>query len=280
MRTYEAVAKTADEAIEEILLKTGVSIEDLEIEIDEANKGLFGFLKQKQVRVIAKIREGAEVTGREPELAEIEKEISPSEAQKPELPKAEAKAEAMVEKILKATEDEAEDDSDFEQDFDDSDYVDEGGVEIGDPNEIIRSFIGEIAACIEEDLNVKVKETENTINIDITGEGLSVLIGRHGRTLEALRFLTSMMINKGRGKADLKRINLDVEGYRKKRDNQLERLARSVATKVIKSGRDQKLEPMNPYERRIIHSVLQRNKLVSTRSEGVEPERCVIVFKK
>lgn len=272
MRTYEAVAKTADEAIEEILLKTGASIEDLEIEIDEANKGLFGFLKQKQVRVVARIKEGVELPFEEaeaektkagPEQAEPSTEVQPGSASEP----------------ISAEEADGDDEGDFE-DYDDSDYVDGEGVEVGDPNEIIRAFIGQIAACIQEDLNVKVRETDNIIDIDITGEELSVLIGRHGRTLEALRFLTSMMINKGRTKADLKRINLDVEGYRKKRDAQLERLARSIATKVIKSGRDQKLEPMNPYERRIIHSVLQRNKLVSTRSEGVEPERCVIVFKK
>lgn len=275
MRTYEAVAKTADEAIEEILAKTGVSIEDLEIEIDEANKGLFGFLKQKQVRVVAKVKNGAEIVEVETQVRESVK--APETAVEAEVTKESLKP---VKEALPVQDGSGDEEADFEEDFDDSDFVDNEGVEIGDPNEIIKSFIGEIAACIREDLNVKVREGENVIDIDITGEELSVLIGRHGRTLEALRFLTSMMINKGRTKADLKRINLDVEGYRKKRDAQLERLARSVATKVIKSGGDQKLEPMNPYERRIIHSVLQRNKLVSTRSEGVEPERCVIVFKK
>ncbi len=265
MRRYESVAKSAEEAIEDILKVMKVSIEDIDIEIDEVNKGLFGFLKQKEVRVVATLKEGV------PDVPDALDTVKPSsteeelgvEAEKPEAidtsePSKEIPSKEGFENQVSGANPEL----------------------IRDAKDVIRDFIGQIASNIERDIEVNVKEGDKTINIDVKGEDLSILIGRHGKTLDSIRYLLSLMVNRGRDKDDIKRIVFDVEGYRKKRDNSLERLARNVATKVIKTKREIKLDPMNPYERRIVHSALQRNKLVTTRSEGEEPFRSVIIYLK
>ncbi len=256
MNKYEAVAKTADDAIEEILSKMNVGIDELNLEIEEANK-MFGLIKQ--VKVTATLKSQANVN-----------DLNKSEVKKQDEKIKEEKAQEDSNKINNK-------ETNIEQENEDSFANPEL---ISDPEKVIRDFLGHIGKntnCISE---VKVNVESNIVRIDISGEDVSLLIGKHGRTLDAIRSLLSLMINRGRAKDDLKRVLLDVEGYRKKRDNSLERLARSTATKVIKTGKEVAMEPMNPYERRIIHSVLQRNKLVSTRSEGEEPSRYVVVFLK
>ncbi len=257
MKSYEAVAKTADEAIEEILSKMGVGIDELDLNIEEASKGFFGLFKQKQVKVTATLKNAKEI-----------KEVKNSSNENSE------KNDLNNEKIQKASKSkEVEKKAGFEE----SKAIPEL---INNPQEVIQEFIGLVADGMQTEIKVEVKEEKNTIKIDISGEEVSLLIGKHGRTLDSLRSLLSLMLNRGRAKEDVKRVLLDVEGYRKKRDNTLERVARSTATKVIKTKSEVAMEPMNPYERRIVHSVLQRNKLVSTRSEGDEPYRHVVVFLK
>ena len=109
----------------------------------------------------------------------------------------------------------------------------------------------------------------------MTGDTLGILIGRRGETLDALQYLTSLKIN--RGQDNYTRITLDTENYRAKREDTLVRLANRMANRAVKSGRKVVLEPMNPYERRIIHSALQANKNVETHSEGEEPNRRVVI---
>lgn len=116
----------------------------------------------------------------------------------------------------------------------------------------------------------------DVLNINVEGENMAILIGRRGQTLDSLQYLTSLVVNKGR--EDYIRVILDTENYRKKRKETLERLANKLAYKAKKMRKDIVLEPMNPYERRIIHSALQGNPHVSTRSEGDEPYRKVIIF--
>ena len=116
----------------------------------------------------------------------------------------------------------------------------------------------------------------DVLNINVEGENMAILIGRRGQTLDSLQYLTSLVVNKGR--EDYVRVILDTENYRKKRKETLERLANKLAYKAKKMRKDIVLEPMNPYERRIIHSALQGNPHVSTRSEGDEPYRKVIIF--
>ncbi len=251
MEKYEAVAKTADEAIEEILSEMEVTIDEVEIDIEEAKQGLFGFLKQKQVKVTATLKDSDSPKAKK--LKEKRKAKEESEKTK----KSEEKTSEKQEKVYEAN-----------------------PALVNDPTELIHEFFHNIANGINKEFEVNIENKDNLIKVDIYGEDVSLLIGKHGRTLDSIRSLLSLMINRGRAKEDLKRVLVDVEGYRKKRDNTLERLARSTATKVIKTKKEIAMEPMNPYERRIVHSVLQRNKLVATRSEGDEPARYVVVFLK
>lgn len=109
----------------------------------------------------------------------------------------------------------------------------------------------------------------------MTGDTLGILIGRRGETLDALQYLTSLRINKGQD--HYTRVTLDTENYRAKREDTLIRLANRMANRAVKTGRKVSLEPMNPYERRVIHSALQPNELVDTHSEGEEPKRHIVI---
>ncbi|WP_066645517.1 RNA-binding cell elongation regulator Jag/EloR [Christensenella timonensis] len=122
------------------------------------------------------------------------------------------------------------------------------------------------------------EEGEKSIQIEITGKDTAVLIGRRGDTLDALQYLTGLAVNKG--KDDYKKIMLDAENYRQKREHTLEKLAKRLASTVAKTGKPITLEPMNPYERRILHATLQNNPRVETMSEGEEPYRRVVIRRK
>lgn len=123
---------------------------------------------------------------------------------------------------------------------------------------------------------VETRVDEKTLYVNLSGKDLGVLIGKRGQTLDSMQYLVSLVVNKGR--EDYIRVILDTENYREKRKETLERLAQKLAFKAKKLRKDIVLEPMNPYERRIIHSALQGNPTVSTRSEGEEPYRKVIIF--
>lgn len=123
---------------------------------------------------------------------------------------------------------------------------------------------------------IHTKTTGKDLYVSIDGPDMAVLIGRRGQTLDSLQYLVSLVVNKDRD--DYIRVVLDTENYREKRKETLEKLANRLAYKARKMRKDIILEPMNPYERRIIHSALQGNPHVSTRSEGEEPFRKVIIF--
>lgn len=124
----------------------------------------------------------------------------------------------------------------------------------------------------------QIEEGEDAIHIEITGDSTGVLIGRRGETLDALQYLTSLVVNKGQ--EQYRRVLMDTENYRKKREETLVRLANRIAGKVAKTGKRVVLEPMNPYERRVLHATLQGHPKVETISEGQEPYRRVIIRKK
>ncbi|MEG0641036.1 MAG: RNA-binding cell elongation regulator Jag/EloR, partial [Clostridium sp.] len=111
----------------------------------------------------------------------------------------------------------------------------------------------------------------------LIGPDMGILIGRRGETLDSLQYLLSLVINKENKDDKYKRVVIDTENYRKKREETLIRLANKLASRVKKSGSSITLEPMNPYERRVIHSALQGSKIVSTKSEGEEPFRKVVI---
>ena len=139
-----------------------------------------------------------------------------------------------------------------------------------------KSFLKSILDNMGIKAEIRIKEEENTLKIHMNGPDMGILIGYRGETLDALQYLISLTINKDRND-DYKRVTLDTENYRKKREETIKRLAIKIANKAIRTGKVVKLEPMNPYERRIIHSVLQNNPDVQTYSEGEEPYRRVVV---
>ena len=124
-------------------------------------------------------------------------------------------------------------------------------------------------------MDIKYDEESRHLNIDLSGEEMGILIGKRGQTLDSLQYLVSLVVNKG--SEEYVRVKVDTEDYRKRRKETLENLAKNIAYKVKRTKRSVSLEPMNPYERRIIHSALQNDRYVTTHSEGEEPFRRVVV---
>ena len=131
------------------------------------------------------------------------------------------------------------------------------------------------AMGISVDVESKLNEEEKELEINLSGDEMGILIGKRGQTLDSLQYLVSLVVNKESD--DYLRVKLDTENYRERRKETLETLAKNIAYKVKRTRRSVSLEPMNPYERRIIHSALQNDKYVFTRSEGEEPFRHVVI---
>ncbi|APF25897.1 R3H domain protein [Clostridium sporogenes] len=140
----------------------------------------------------------------------------------------------------------------------------------------VRDFLESILKSMNVEANINIKEKKDVIKIDLSGSDMGIIIGYRGETLDSLQYLVSLVINKDQS-CDYKRVILDTENYRDKREETLKKLARRLGHKVRETGRPVKLEPMNPYERRIIHSELQNNNYVETYSEGEEPFRKVVI---
>lgn len=145
--------------------------------------------------------------------------------------------------------------------------------------EVVEKFLFDIAQSmgLEVKLN-SVQRDDNTLEVNFSGAELGILIGRRGDTLDALQYLTNLVVNKNQEKRI--RLILDVEGYRKKRESTLQNLAYRLEEKVKRRGQEVILEPMNPQERRVIHTALQNSKFVSTHSFGEEPFRKVVIAPK
>ncbi|WP_027633284.1 RNA-binding cell elongation regulator Jag/EloR [Clostridium hydrogeniformans] len=139
-----------------------------------------------------------------------------------------------------------------------------------------REFLGNVLDSMGVKAEIQIKEEKDTIKISLEGPNMGVVIGYRGETLDSLQYLVSLVINKGNDE-QYKRVVLDSENYRAKREETLKRLASKTAYKVNKNGRCFRLEAMNPYERRIIHAALQNHPDVYTYSEGDEPFRRVVV---
>ena len=127
-------------------------------------------------------------------------------------------------------------------------------------------------------VDVKYNEAESTMDVDLSGDEMGILIGKRGQTLDSLQYLVSLVVNKDT--ENYIRVKVDTENYRKRRKDTLENLAKNISYKVKRTKRPVSLEPMNPYERRIIHSALQNDRYVTTYSEGDEPFRHVVVVLK
>lgn len=143
--------------------------------------------------------------------------------------------------------------------------------------EKVQEFLSKMFAAMDMSVEVSIDfdQVEDQLNINLSGEEMGLLIGKRGQTLDSIQYIVSLMINKTEEKYI--KVKVDTEEYRQRRKETLESLAKNIAFKVKRTGKPMSLEPMNPYERRIIHSALQNDKYVTTKSEGEEPFRHVIV---
>lgn len=144
--------------------------------------------------------------------------------------------------------------------------------------DIIRDFLTKVFDAMNMEVEIIIKQSEdeeNVFDVELKGNDMGVLIGKRGQTLDSLQYLTNLAIN--RHVDDYIKVKLDTEDYRNRRKETLENLARNIAYKVKRTKRNVSLEPMNPFERRVIHSALQNDRYVTTHSEGEEPYRHVVV---
>lgn len=143
--------------------------------------------------------------------------------------------------------------------------------------DIAKEFLSKVfdAMNIQAEIQITLDEQENLMDINLSGEEMGILIGKRGITLDSLQYLVSLVVN--RNTENYIKIKLDTENYRERRKETLENLAHNLAHKVKRIHRPVYLEPMNPYERRVIHSALQKDKFVETHSEGEEPYRKVVI---
>lgn len=143
-----------------------------------------------------------------------------------------------------------------------------------------KMFLGDIFSGMNLEVKIDVTRQEDTMLVELCGDNMGIIIGKRGDTLDSLQYLTSLVVNKGKGKDEYTKVTIDTENYREKRHEALIALAARLADKVARSGKKYTLEPMNPYERRIIHANLQGNEAVTTFSVGVDPYRKVVIAPK
>jgi len=238
MHEITVSAKTVDDAITEALIQLSVTSDMLDYEVIE--KGSSGFLGIGMKQAVIKARKK--------EVIQPQEEVV--EEQKPKV--IVKKAESFIRPEVELAE---------VQD-----------VTIAACEKFLHDVLK--AMDMEVELTSKVDE-ENALSIDMEGKNMGILIGKRGQTLDSLQYLTNRIANKSQD--GYVRVKLDTEDYRRRRKETLENLAKNIAFKVKRTKRMVSLEPMNPYERRIIHSALQADKNVTTHSEGEEPYRRVVV---
>ena len=271
-------AKTLDDAITEALIQLGVTSDRLEYNVIE--KGSAGFLGigMKQAVIEAWRKEEKK---EEPSLEEIVKEEISSiseesvikEEKKPE-PKKEA-ARPKKEKPAKPAKEKKEDKPEETKETHVKEQQELAKVE-EQTIQAVEQFVNDTLKAMDMEVEITSSiDEDGALCVDMKGDHMGILIGKRGQTLDALQYLANRVANKHQ--AGYVRVKLDTENYRKRRKETLENLAKNIAYKVRRSRKPVSLEPMNPYERRIIHSALQNNKYVETYSEGNEPYRHVVV---
>nr|WP_296009824.1 RNA-binding cell elongation regulator Jag/EloR [uncultured Blautia sp.] len=275
MEFREFSAKTVDEAITKASLEFETFSENLEIEvISEGKSGFLGFGAKPAIIKVRKkdISEQAET------VVEEEKKEEAAVKETPKTVKKETVKEQKKE-VVKEPKKEAKREvkKETEQPKEERKVVERTPEEIAEMKAEAEKFLGGVFKAMELEVEIKMeyKAEEGNLDIEFVGQDMGILIGKRGQTLDSLQYLTSLVVNKGR--QGYVRVKLDTEDYRNRRKETLENLARSIAYKVRKTRKTVSLEPMNPYERRIIHSALQGNRYVETYSEGNEPYRHVVV---
>lgn len=314
MKSYESSAKTIEEAISAGLEKLGASISDVTIDVlEEGSKGLFGLFgsRQAKVRLTLKEEEVDPLAGLtdepkakpapqrekvQPKQEAIPKAVPTQESKpepKQEAPKAETvKAKPAPKQDKPKAKPAPRQDKGAETEKPKAKPAPKAPVQPLEKPEVTMipadaveadsapgralAFLKELTHLMGVEVDVAVgTDKDGNVYANMTGDTLGILIGRRGETLDALQYLTSLKVN--RGQEGYTRVTLDTENYRAKREEALARLANRMANRAIKTGRKVSLEPMNPYERRILHSALQSNDQVDTHSEGEEPNRHVVI---
>ena len=285
-KSYEATGKTREEAIDAGLEALGLTIGEVNVDVvEEGSKGLFGLFGSRPWRVRLTVIEQSSVLDTHSLFADSLEEKKPAPKKQPaRKPQAEAPAKPAQEKPAqpkpvekKPARKPAEKKPRPQQPQEPKKPVEPA--EQADPETAAgraQTFMQELTQLMGVQVSVAVNtDEEGNVRVNMMGDEQGVLIGRRGETLDALQYLTSLQVNKGRG--EYTRVTLDTEGYRARREEALIRLANRMANRAVKTGRRVSLEPMNPYERRILHSALQGNDAVTTHSEGEEPNRHVVI---
>lgn len=273
MRTVRITAKTIEAAVAEGLEKLGISREEAVVHVvEQPSSGLFGLIHKKMAVV--------DISAPDEELPEETPVDAPEEA-KAEEPAEEVKEETPVEAV-KAEEKPAEETPAEEKaEAPAEEKKAEREEPAFDPEEQkkvaeeAKTFLTGVFAGMHLAVTMECRMTEERIMINLVGDGLGILIGKHGQTLDALQYLTNLAAGKSFRHHYF--ILLDVENYRERRQDTLEALARRLAGKVKRTGEEVRLEPMAAGERRIIHLALQDDHAVSTDSEGEAPYRYVVI---
>ena len=300
MDYIEVSGKNVDEALTNALIQLETTSDKVEYEVIE--KGSSGFLGMFNKPAVIRVRKKAEEVeetietvkkpvkkysdsknnnykdGKKKFKSDDKKDVKPvAKAEVKSEVKAEVKSEVKTEvkTEVKSADVKSESDNNVETKTESSKYT------TVMPNEEIErritTFLTDMFKAMGFEVAIKVSfDDPECVYVDLSGPNMGVLIGKRGQTLDSIQYLTSLVVNKGKDK--YVRIKLDTEDYRNRRKETLESLARNIAYKVKRTRRPVSLEPMNPYERRIIHSALQNDKFVSTKSEGEEPFRHVVVF--
>lgn len=263
-------AKTLDDAITEALIQLGVTSDQLDyIVVEKGSAGFLGIgVKQAVIKARKKVEEKPEVT-----VDETVKEAAKEEVK--ETFKAEVKEEKKEERFEKRSEHKQKKNRQPEA------VKEKKEVELAVVEEntiqMCEKFIYDVLKTMDmEDVKVTSQiDEEGALSINMDGKNMGILIGKRGQTLDSLQYLTNRVANKAQ--SGYVRVKLDTEDYRRRRKETLENLAKNIASKVKRTRHAVSLEPMNPYERRIIHSALQSDSAVSTHSEGEEPYRRVVV---
>ena len=265
MDYIEVSGKNVDEALTNALIKLETTSDKVEYEVIE--KGSAGFLGMGRKLALIKVRKK--------EDKPVEANVKAKETETQKVADSSVSYETVKAEPVKSVDNNEIKDDSHEQPKKTSKYT------TVMPNEEVErritTFLGDMFKAMNLEVKIDVKfDDPDCVNVELSGPNMGVLIGKRGQTLDSIQYLTSLVVNKGKDK--YVRIKVDTEDYRNRRKETLESLAKNIAYKVKRSRKPVSLEPMNPYERRIIHSTLQNDKFVSTRSEGEEPFRHVVVY--
>ena len=263
-----------EEAVKLALADLKLERDEVEVTVlEQPTKGFFGIGSK-----LAKVRVEKKKPIPAPEPEAEEKEIPRPAGEKKEIPAAEAKPEKRPEKKpARKSENNNKKSGRKEKRVERVSVAGERPADLVPVTDHVAiTFLKEVTENMGLSLNISAMVNDDSVYVDIDGKDSGTVIGKRGQTLDAVQYLTSLVVNKGESKKYI-RVVVDAENYRAKREKTLEQLADRLADKVVRTKKSVRLEPMNPYERKVIHAALQSNPSVTTRSEGEEPYRRVII---